>query len=80
MRNGTPRNGPCGEACRDRLARAALHQVDHRVDLRIDGRGPRQRLVEQLGRRHLSRTDELGQAERVVLAVFRESHGASPER
>ncbi len=61
------------------LAFRIVVMLDHdRVDLRIDFCGAGNRLVEQIGRRDLFPADEIGQADRIKVAVFLESHVQTP--
>ncbi len=50
----------------------------HRIDLRVDLRGARDRLVEQVAGRDLLLADQIGQADRVLITVFLESHVQVP--
>jgi len=65
-----------GQTRGDRLARSRLHQVNDRVDLRVDLRRPGECLVQQLGGAHLAGAHELREAERVRGVVFRHRHDA----
>ena len=70
--------GTVGKALVDLPPGIVVMLDDHRIDLRIDLGGAGDRLVQQFAGADLLLADEIGKADAVVIAVFRERHIDAP--
>ena len=75
--NGTPWNGPAGMPAATSLALVVGEDLEHGVERGVDAGDAVERRLPQLGGGRFLLTDQLGEAERVVLRVFVESHRTS---
>ena len=74
-RNGTPRERAVGQVPGRHLAGGVVHAVHDGVERGVDGVGPGDGRLDQLGGRHLPGADQFGEAEGIVGGVLVMAHG-----